>query len=476
MEPKRNIPRRKESPVVLLLALVLLIGTLATPFVYYAPKNRLSRAVEKTAAELLDEEVLSLLGEVLWDGSFEAKGENQSLSYTATLPKSAALAQQGKSGSFRVAFQGDDLYLYSSGLGEEAFSAPRKGAALQLCDSAFADAGMPAMQMRLLRTALILGDEGFSPALETLMQTVSSCISAADPEFSAVGEEIKIGGKEHKATTYTYKSGKEGLEKALSALKRAGKDDRTKEAYTTLRGLLSAALSKNETAEAAQRFVSFLSGESEEFAAFETKLLSENSRLALTVTEYKGRIVAATVLLGGGDFVLEINANLSEKLRKDGTWSVDLQAKSGETELFSLAFGSEIEEASKSALIRTWNYSFTDAVGAFTPDGGKEAGEIIFSFGKMKKDLGLRLVFGEDTLVFRGELETYKKGRKLDFYVDRVELNGTKISEDDRYTVTLSRKGETPAWREAAKPLFPDGEERSDLTERLTARFSRFTA
>ena len=155
---------------------------------------------------------------------------------------------------------------------------------------------------------------------------------------------------------------------------------------------------------------------------------------------------------------------------------MELRAKEGEAELFSLSLGSEIEEDSKSALIRRWSYSYTDAVGAVTPGTGQEAGEIIFSWGKAKKDLGLRLILGEDTLVFRGELESYKKGRKLDLYVDRVEWNGEKISEDDRYAVSLSRKGETPVWREAEKNLFSDGEERTALTDLLTGRFSRFTA
>ena len=77
-------------------------------------------------------------------------------------------------------------------------------------------------------------------------------------------------------------------------------------------------------------------------------------------------------------------------------------------------------------------------------------------------------------MVFRGELAKYKKGRKLEFYVDRVEWNGKKISEGDRYTVTLSKKGETPAKREATKNLFPDGDERTALAEALLGRLDRF--
>ena len=215
--------RRKQSPLMLFLAFLLLTVTVLTPFVYYAPKNRLSRAAEKTAAELGDEELLGFLGQVLWDGSFEATGEENSLSYTATLPDSAALAQQGKAGSLRVAFQGDALYLYSSGLGKEAFSAPRKEAAVRLCDSAFSDAGMPAPQMRLLRTALILGDGDLSHSMNVLKSTLANCFSAGDPDFSSVGEEIKVGGKTRNAVAFTYEMGKEGLEKTLNALKRAGK-------------------------------------------------------------------------------------------------------------------------------------------------------------------------------------------------------------------------------------------------------------
>ena len=58
----------------------------------------------------------------------------------------------------------------------------------------------------------------------------------------------------------------------------------------------------------------------------------------------------------------------------------------------------------------------------------------------------------------------------------RVEWNGRKISEGDRYTVTLSKKGETPAKREATKNLFPDGDERTALAEALLGRLDRFNA
>ena len=476
MEQKRKVTRRKESPLLLFLAVLLLIVTLVTPFVYLAPANRLSRAVEKTVAEAGDEEVLRFLGEVLWDGSFEAVAEGDSLSYTATLPKAAALAGQGNFGSYRVALQGDDLYLYSSGLGKEAFSAPRRDASLQLCNSAFSDAGMPAPQMRLLRSALSLSDDDFSHSLEVLKRTLSSCFTAGRPDFSSVGEELRLDGKQRRVTNFTYEMGEEGLKKALSALKRAGKEEGTAKAYGALRGFLSATLSRTETADAAQRFVSFLCGEGEEFAAFEKDLLSKNSRLCLSVTVYKERVVRAKLFLGGGDFVFEVNGSLSEKGKKGDSRSVELYAKDFDRELFSLSFRSETEEDSKSALIRTWSYSYTDAAGFVTPGEGQESGEIIFSWGKAKKDLGLRWVLGEDTVVFRGELAKYKKGRKLEFYVDRVEWNGRKISEGDRYTVTLSKKGETPAKREATKNLFPDGDERTALAEALLGRLDRFNA
>ena len=165
---------------------------------------------------------------------------------------------------------------------------------------------------------------------------------------------------------------------------------------------------------------------------------------------------------------------LSEKLRKNAAWSAHVAAKDGETELFSLVFGSEITEESKSALIRRWNYSVTDSVGAFCSETAEESGEIIFSWGKKKGDIGLRVAMGEEILSLRGELLKYKKGKAIEFSVNRVELNGKRISEDDSYTVNLSKKGETPTHREATEELFPEGEKRQTMAQLLAGRFQRF--
>ncbi len=474
MEEKNHGPRRKkESPVTLFLAVVLLVTTLATPFVFFAPKARLDRAVEKTAEEFLDEDVLSFFAQVFLDGSFEAVGEKSSLSYTATLPKSAALVQQGAFGSCRVAFQGDRLYLQSSGFGDAAYSASRKDAAVQLCNSAFSDAGMPDVQMRLLRSALVLGDGSFSHSLGVLKDAFASSFRAGKPDFSAVEEKIRIGEKERKATTFTYKIGEEGVEKALAAWKRSGEKASVSEALTALRGILSATLSQKESDEAVKRFTSFLCGKSAEFQNFEKMLLSENSRATLTVTVYKGRVLTANFLLGGGDSVLEARTSLSPQYREDATLSFDLHATQGENRLLSLNLDSAIAENSKSALIRKWNWSYTDTVGAIGSDPDEGKGEITFSWGKEKGDLGLKIALDESELVFRGELVKYKKGKKMDYVIGRVEWNGKKISEDDTYAVTLSAKGETPASRRATENLFPEGEEREKMAGILAGRLKR---
>lgn len=474
-EKNQGPRRRKESPITVFLAVILLILTLVTPLIYNAPKNRLSRAVEKSTAELMDEEVLRLLGQVFWDGSFEATGESSSLSYTATLPGSAALSQQGSGGSCRVAFRKDRLYLQSSGLGDEAYSTPREGAAAKLCDSAFSDAGMPKIQMRLLRSALAFSEDGLDRSLETLKNNLLTAFRAGKPKLSAVQEELLSDGKERRATAFTYEIGEEGLRKALASWKRFGQQSQTEKAFSDLRGVLSGVFAEQENEEAVKRFVSFLCGQSAEYEAFEQKLLSENGRACLKFTVCKGRILEAGFLLGGGDFVLECELTLSEKLRKNATWSVHVAAKDGETELFSLAFGSEITEESKSALIRRWNYSVADSVGAFCASSGKEVGEIIFSWGKKKGDIGLRVAMGEEILSLRGELLKYKKGKAAEFSVNRVELNGKRISEDDSYTVNLSKKGETPTHREATEELFPEGEKRQTMAQLLAGRFQRFT-
>ena len=185
-------------------------------------------------------------------------------------------------------------------------------------------------------------------------------------------------------------------------------------------------------------------------------------------------MIDASALLKGGDFVAEAIISLDEKIRKNDTWSASVRAKSGERELFSLAVDSAVTEDSDSALIRKWNYSFSDSIGAICPETGAESGAITFSWGKAKGDLGLKLKLGAEELVFRGELLKYKKGSKLDLVVGRVEYNRQKLFEDDSYTVTFSKKGKTPTPCSAKEDLFPEGEKRQELAELLTGCFQRF--
>jgi len=82
-------------------------------------------------------------------------------------------------------------------------------------------------------------------------------------------------------------------------------------------------------------------------------------------------------------------------------------------------------------------------------------------------------VLGERELVFRGELSEYEEGEKLTLILKRLEYDRKNILEDESYTVTFSKKGETPAHRPAEGELFPSGEKRRELAEHLAAKFQR---
>jgi len=475
MEQKRSGKRtvNRKSPIFFLLACVMLVGTLVTPFIYYSPENCLARAVAKTREEFFADETLIFLSEVLRDGSVEAVGESSSLSYTATLPESAAVAEQGAFGSRRIALQGDTLYLRSDALGKGAYSAPRGNASVKLCDSAFSDAGMPDPQMRLFRTALALSEADRADAGEVLEQIVQRVLEAGAPELRTTSGKMKIDGKERRTAVYTYEMEKKGIKDALNEWKKAGKTKEAKAAYSALRQVLSATLSKDETEQAAKRFTSFLCGSSKEFAAFEKEILSENTRLALTFTVYRERILSMHFVLGGGELVFEAKMTFDADPAENASWSAFVQAKSGGKKLFSLSLDSAITEDSDSALIRKWGYSYSDSVGAVCAASGKESGSLTFSWGKGKGDLGLRLVLGERELVFRGELSEYEEGEKLTLILKRLEYDRKNILEDESYTVTFSKKGETPAHRPAEGELFPSGEKRRELAEHLAAKFQR---
>lgn len=472
----RSHGRKKENPIAILLVIVLFVSTLITPFSFNTPEKQLARAWNKSRTELFSEEEIQFIGNVLWDGSFDAKGEHSTLKYAASLPMKVVAEEQGNIGNRRLALEGDSFYLRSDTLGESGFSAPRSGASAALCDSAFSDAEMPGMQMRFLRSALAMADPDLNTADETLTALFKNVWSVGNPELTSVPAQMKIDGKERKVTVYTSEMGSDGLKKALGVWKNEGNREEMKAAYAAVRQLLSSVLSPTEIGEASERFVSFLCGSSSDFSDFEKRITTSDGRACITTTVFKGRVISTKFVLSGSDFVLEAKLNLDQNLRKNSTWSASIQARTETKDLFSLSLSSKITENSDNALIRKWDYSFNDTIGAITPDQGSEEGSITFSWGKKKGDLGLKYLLGEDELAFRGEFKSYKAGEELKFNLSGVEYNGENLINGDTFAVTLRPAGDPAPFGDATENLFPDGEERQEFADTLRVCFPWYLA
>lgn len=466
----RSQSRKKENPIAILLVIVLFIATLLTPFSFNTPEKQLARAWNKSRAEL-EEEQIQFIGNALWDGSFEAKGEHSTLTYAASLPTSVIAVEEGNIGNRRMAFEGDTFYLQSDTLGESAFSAPRKDASTALCDSAFSDAEMPGLQMRFLRSALAASDADFSTADDVLSALFSQVWKTGKPELTSVRDQMKIDGKERKVTVYSSEVDSDGLKKALTVWKNEGNREEVKAAYTALRQYLSATLSPTETGEASDRFVDFLCGSSSDFSDFEKRVTTSDGRACITTTVYKGRVISAKFSLTGSDFLLEAKLDLDANVRKNSTWSASISAKTEMKELFSLSLKSAITENTDEALIRKWDYAFNDTIGAITPDQGSEEGSFTFSWGKKKGDLGLKLLLGENELILGGTYGSYKEGQELKFTLERVEYNGENLINGDVFAVTVRPEGDPSAFGDATENLFPDGEERQEFADTLRVCF-----
>ena len=468
---RRSQSRKKENPITILLVIALFIATLLTPFSFNTPEKQLARAWGKSRAELAADEKLQLIQNALWDGSFEAKGEHSKLTYAASLPAKVMTVEEGNIGNRRVAFDGDTFYLQSDTLGEAGFSAPRKDASTVLCDSAFSDAEMPALQMRFLRSALAASDADFAVTDDVLSALFAKVWETGKPELTSLRDRMEIDGKQRKVTVYTSEVDSEGLKKALTVWKNEGNREEVKAAYTALRRYLSATLSPTETGEATNRFVDFLCGTSSDFDDFEKRVTTADGRACITTTVYKGRVISAKFALTGSDFVLEAKLDLDAELRKNATWSASVSAKTEKKELFSLSLKSAVTENSDEAFIRKWDYAFNDTIGAITPDQGSEEGSFTFSWGKKKGDLGLKLLLGETELILSGTYGSYKEGQELKFTLNRMEYNGENLIEGDTFAVTVRPEGDPAAFGDATENLFPDGEERQEFADTLRVCF-----
>ncbi len=440
-----------------LLAFVLLFATLIGFFINLSPKNALNRCVENTKEALFgDEDLLVFVKDAFSSGSITLEGEDEKIVHVGDLPRGASLSFQKGKKETKFSLSGEFLTM-THPKSKKGYLAQRQGAASAVSDSAFTDAGIREEYLLLLRTYLALTEEGVS-SVSSLSDALSEALSAASPSLTVKNT------KEGKENIYQFSP--EGLMLFFSQISREGKKEEVKEAVSSLLTLTSALCDAKPDPAKEEEALAFLLGTGEKFDSFCKKMSAEDGASSLTVLTEKGYVKKVTLSMAGSDLFLNGEIRFGEDLKKDGKVSASLSFAEGEEKRFSLSFSHEISEDSKTALIRAFQWSISDPQGYVLGDVDTSSGEIAFSWGKKKGDLGLRFFTGDEKINFRGAVGDYKKGKELRFTVKRMELDHKNVLHAPM-EVTFSKKGKLSSFQKGEKELFPEGEARAALCEIL---------
>ena len=127
----------------------------------------------------------------------------------------------------------------------------------------------------------------------------------------------------------------------------------------------------------------------------------------------------------------------------------------GDTETqITVTASDTVSENSKTGYVREASFALSDPGFRLLPaaegDTGNRSLKVKFSWGKQRGDLGLRLVSDERTVQFRGEMTEYKAGKRADFVIRRVEVDGENRISGQSFAVSV-RPGGTPAAAAASK-------------------------
>ncbi len=439
------------------LSLVLLFITVIGFFINLSPKNSLSRAIENTKEDLFGgEDVLFFVKDAFLSGSISLTGEDETIVHVGAFPKGADLLFQSGKKKTEFSVSGSELSMTHPG-SKKIYQASVQDAAVMISDSAFSDAGISEEYLLLLRIYFALTENG-TDFLPVLSDALASAWDAASPSLTVKNTEE---GQEN-----TYQLSPEGLMLFFSQISEEGKKEEVKKALSSVLDLTLALSDTKTDAAKKEAALSFLTGSGEGFDAFCKKTSDENGASALTVLTRKNRVRKVTLSVSGADLTLNGTITFGENLKKDGAVSAVFSVAEGEAKTFSLKFSHKISEDSDSALIRTWKWSLSDPKGYLLSDREASDGEITFSWGKRKGDLGLRLSLGDEKINFRGAVGDYKRGKEITCTLKRMELENKNVLTDPM-TVKISKDGKLPAFKKGEKELFPQGEERAALAEIL---------
>ena len=131
--------------------------------------------------------------------------------------------------------------------------------------------------------------------------------------------------------------------------------------------------------------------------------------------------------------------------------SLALSILADEKELFTLRCKGKVADDSDQAYIRTLSFEFSDGTGLFLPE--PLSVELRYSWGRVRGDVGMRVITPTGELNVGGTMGEYKEGKTIALTISRLEWNKEKLLEGD-LKISLSHKGEVTAPPEADGELF----------------------
>lgn len=460
---------KRENPtkggIFPLLAVVLLVSTVIGLVLDLDPERELLLAWEETREILTEDEAdLLFLRDGLVSGSVTAERKDGSLSYMANLPESARLVFGGNGYRADLSAVGDKLVFSSSELSDGSRGGDRRGAAAAFFQSPYYEADvLPAEIEALLAVYLSMTEPAFVSSAETIGRVAGELWDVADADCTKESASLTVGEETLSVKDVVYRFGPEEFKRIWTLFTTEGKKTELQDAVCAVYAAMSALDGKALSAEKEAAIRSFLNGESDTFHEVGRVFLSESSSGEMRFSIYDGRVVGISFSLKSGDCTARGELFLGKTVKNDEKKTLNFSVKNGEKETLSIALSAAVTENGDRAFVREWSWDVRDENGILLCDKTAAKGKIRFSWGKEKKDVGLRFATEDKTVIFGGTLNEYEEGKICKFVLGRLEVDRENLLAGRSLTVTLSPSADGIALPEATLPLFPPAEEREAL-------------
>ncbi|MBR4288157.1 MAG: hypothetical protein IKT50_01825 [Clostridia bacterium] len=455
------------------LAVILFLATVIGFFGDMDPEKELLYTWENTFEAMAEEEeTLCFLKDSLLLGEVEVLSDGKSIHYGARLPEEARLTFGGEGYNADLTSKEESLVFSSSELSDAPRLGERQGAAAAFFQSAYAESdALPGEIRTLLGLFLSMTDPDLISSADTLGDVARSLWDIADPSCKRKNATWMAGEEKLKVKDVTYRFDSEDLKKMWTLFSSEGKKDEVQNAAVALFAATNALEGKALTAEKEEAIRAFFHGEGDLHADFSSALLSQGSEGTLSFHIYKNYVIGIELIFKSGDVTVNSEIFFGKKVADAQERTLRFTVKNGEETLLSALLSARVTENSKSAFIREWTWEISDPSSVFLTEKTESTGKIRYSWGKTKKDIGLRFVLDGKEVTFGGTLTDYKLGKKCVFELRRLEVDRVNLLGKERLTVSITPGCDGISLPEATSPLFPEGEEKDALKELFLQKY-----